>query len=80
MGAKHIDTTKTLPLIKVPVGTIVKLGSHLLMNVVIDTFTKEIVYYDFTEGKSHCFGYKDPLGQEKVEIVEGPITIQNSEL
>lgn len=80
MGAKHINTTKTLPLIKVPIGTIVRLGSHLLMNVVIDTLTKETVYYDFTEGKSHCFGFKDPLGQEKVEIVEGPITIQNSEL
>lgn len=50
------------------------------MNVVIDTFTKEIVYYNFTEGKTHCFGFKDPLGQKKVEIVEGPITIQNSEL
>lgn len=80
MGAKHINTTKTLPLIKVPVGTIVKLGSHLLMNVVIDTFTKEIVYYDFTDGRTSSYRMGSEFSKREAIIVEEAITIKNPKI
>ena len=80
MGAKYINTTKTLPLIKVSIGTIVRLGSHLLMNVVIDTFTKETVYYDFTDGRTSSYKIGSKFSKREAVIVEEAITIKNPKI